>query len=54
MWYDVGPAVPAGQTRKLQLFGQFTTTVDKVALAFTAPDNLPPAGVYEQAIRAEL
>ena len=34
--------------------GQFTTTIDQVALAFTAPANLPPAGVYEQAIQAEL
>jgi hypothetical protein len=54
MWYDVGPAVHAGQIRELQFVGQFTTTVDKIALAFTAPDNLPPAGVYEKAIRAEL
>lgn len=54
MWYDVGPAVPEGQIRELKLFGQTTTTVDQVALAFTAPSNLPPAKVYEQAIRAEL
>lgn len=54
MWYDIGPAVPAGQIRALQLIGQFTTTVDQVALAFTAPSNLPPPRVYEQAILAEL
>jgi hypothetical protein len=54
MWYDVGPEVPEGQIRDLILCGQSTTTVDQVALAFTAPSNLPPAKVYEQAIRAEL
>lgn len=54
MWYDVGAAVPDGQIRELKLFGQTTTTVDQVALAFTAPSNLPPPKVYEQAIRAEL
>ena len=54
MWYDVGPPVADGQIRELQLFGQTTTTVDQVALAFTAPSNLPPPKVYEQAIRVEL
>ncbi len=54
MWYDIGPAVPDGQIRNLNFCGQATTTVDQVALAFTAPSNLPPPKVYEQAIRAEL
>jgi hypothetical protein len=54
MWYDIGPPEPAGQIRSLQLIGQFTTTVDSVALAFTAPSNLPLPQVYEQAINAEL
>jgi hypothetical protein len=54
MWYDVGAPVPEGQIRSLELGGQSTTTVDQVALAFTAPSNLPPAKVYEQAIIAEL
>lgn len=54
MWYDVGPPVPAGQIRQLNLQGRFTTTVDQVALAFTSPSNLPDANVYEAAIRAEL
>jgi Restriction endonuclease NotI len=54
MWYDVGPPVPDGQIRDLELCGQSTTTIDQVALAFTAPSNLPPAKVYEQAIKAEL
>ena len=34
--------------------GQMTTTVDQVALAFTAPSNLPAPGAYERAIRASL
>jgi hypothetical protein len=54
MWYDVGEPVTPGAIRELKLFGQFTTTVDQVALAFTAPSNLPPARVYEKAIRDEL
>ena len=43
-----------GQIRALESGGQSTTTIDQVALAFTAPSNLPPAKVYEQAIIAEL
>lgn len=54
MWYDIGAPVPEGQIRPLELGGQSTTTIDQVALAFTAPSNLPPAKVYEQAIIAEL
>ena len=54
MWYDVGEPVPAGEIRQLTMVGQFTTTIDQVALAFTAPSNLPPAQVYEKAIRASL
>jgi hypothetical protein len=53
-WYNVGPEVPAGQIRSLTPEGQFTTTIDQVALAFTSPANLPPAGVYQHAIQAEL
>lgn len=54
MWYDIGPAVVAGSQRALVGVGQFTTTIDQVAHAFTAPSNLPPAQVYENAIRASL
>lgn len=54
MWYDVGPVVPEGQQRQLIQGGRSTTTIDQVALAFTAPSNLPPAQVYENAIRATL
>jgi hypothetical protein len=54
MWYDVGPDVPHGRQRDLLSGVRFTTTIDQVALAFTAPSNLPPPQVYENAIRAEL
>jgi hypothetical protein len=54
MWYDVGAPVAPGNIRDLNSIGRFTTTIDQVALAFTAPSNLPPPQVYEQAIRAEL
>jgi len=54
MWYDIGPEVLAGQRRELANIGKFTTTIDQVALAFTAPSNLPPPQVYENAIRASL
>jgi hypothetical protein len=54
MWYDVGPPVEPGNQRDLINAGQFTTTIDQVALAFTAPSNLPPARVYENTIRASL
>ncbi len=54
MWYDVGPEVEPGNIRPLVSVGHFTTTIDQVALAFTAPSNLPPPQVYENAIRASL
>jgi hypothetical protein len=54
MWYNIGTAVAEGEIRSLNHEGQFTTTVDQVALAFTSPSNLPDANVYEQAINAEL
>lgn len=53
-WYDLGPECSHGEQRLLMFGGQMTTTVDQVALAFTSPRNLPAAGVYEAAIRAEL
>lgn len=52
--YELGPKVPMGRRRKLSFFGQFTTTVDQVALAFTAPMNLPDMNVYEAAINKAL
>jgi hypothetical protein len=54
IWYDIGPEALPGNVRDLLKIGQFTTTIDQVALAFTAPSNLPPSLVYEKAIRAEL
>jgi hypothetical protein len=54
MWYDIGPEVQAGHQRELISVGKFTTTIDQVALAFTAPSNLPPPLVYENAIRTSL
>ncbi len=53
-WYDLGSETAPSQRRQLVHQGNFTTTIDQVALAFTAPANLPPAGVYEEAIEAEL
>jgi hypothetical protein len=53
-WYDLTEQGPAASLRGLKLAGQFTSTVDQVAHAFTAPANLPPAGSYEQAIRTSL
>lgn len=53
-WYDVGEECQHGKRRGLQFGGQFTTTIDQVALAFTAPRDLPPAGVYQEAIESEL
>ncbi len=54
MWYDVGEPQGNGAIRPLERQGEFTTTIDSVALAFTSPSNLPPAKVYERAIRDEL
>ena len=44
----------SGEPRALRRNGMFTTTVDNVALAFTAPKNLPPAGAYQNAIEKAL
>ena len=53
-WYDLGEKCSNGSLRALELGGQWTTTIDQVALAFTSPSNLPPSGVYEKAILAGL
>jgi hypothetical protein len=50
-WYDLDDVIKEGNPRALNFVNSFTTTADQVALAFTAPSNLPDAGVYEQAIR---
>lgn len=54
IWYDISDTFPEGQTRNLELIGEFTTTVDQVATAFTSPTNLPPERVYETAIKEVL
>lgn len=54
LWYDLAIASESGKDLALLLQGQFTTTVDQVALAFTAPKNLPEPGTYEEAIRSTL
>ena len=52
--YELGPSPPSGLHRNMTLSGQFTTTVDQVAIAFTSPMNLPDQNVYEAAIDAAL
>jgi hypothetical protein len=52
--YDLGPDLGQAAIRDLVFKGQMTTTVDQVASALSAPTNLPAAGVYQQAIEAEL
>lgn len=54
LWYDVGESVAKGKLRTLEKKGEFITTVDQVATAFTSPSNLPERNVYEEAIRAAL
>ncbi|QDD95639.1 Type II restriction-modification system restriction subunit [Roseomonas mucosa] len=51
--YDLG-AASIGHHRPLRKVAHWTTTVDQVALAFTAPRNLPPVGVYENAANSAL
>ena len=52
--YTVAPEVTSQLPRPITLAETFTTTVDQVCLAFSSPQNLPPARVYEQAINASL
>lgn len=52
--YDLGDTPEHGNSIPINLTNSFTTTVDQVALAFTAPRNLPPTRAYEQAIRERL
>jgi hypothetical protein len=54
LWYDLIGPTSSGNSTPLALGGRLTTTVDQVAMAFTAPKNLPEAGMYEQAIRSSL
>lgn len=52
--YALGEIIDSAKHRELVFSGQFTTTVDQVALAFTSPMNLPPPNVYEKAIKLAL
>jgi hypothetical protein len=52
--YELGPVKPPGHHRDLVQSGTFTTTVDQIALAFSAPSNLPDMSVYENSITAAL
>lgn len=54
MWYDLGPSREPGEQRDLVPGGQLTTTIEQIAVALTAPKNLPEPKVYETAIRKEL
>lgn len=52
--YDLGSDAGPGIRRNLIKGETFTTTVEQVAYAFVSPVNLPPMGVYEDAIQAAL
>jgi len=52
--YELGALDPATNQRALVFNAQFTTTVDQVAMAFTAPMNLPDQNVYAAAINVAL
>lgn len=53
-WYNMGSGASSNTIGELKYLGQNTTTIDQVALAFTSPSNLPPEGVYEEAINQEI
>ncbi|HYE32619.1 MAG TPA: NotI family restriction endonuclease [Methylomirabilota bacterium] len=53
-WYELSNSPRPGEPRDLLLGGRYTTTVDQVVKAFTAPDDLPEARVYERAITETL
>lgn len=52
--YGLDAAGEGGTTRKLKFQEELTTTVDQLAIAFTAPMNLPPSGAYASAIAKKL
>lgn len=52
--YELGAVDTATAQRALVFNAQFTTTVDQVAMAFTAPMNLPDQNVYAAAINLAL
>ena len=54
MHYSIGGTAECGSSIPLTKLGVFTATVDEVALAFTAPKNLPAIESYEHAILSAL
>ncbi|MDA0263399.1 MAG: NotI family restriction endonuclease [Chloroflexi bacterium] len=52
LWYSLDDI--QNRNRSLSKRGDFSTLVNQVALAFTAPMNLPPPGSYETAIKQEI
>lgn len=52
--YGLEEAASPGEFRPMTFTGQFTTTVDQVALAFTSPMHLPDADVYHKAVTTAL
>jgi hypothetical protein len=52
--YEFRSAHQDGDVRQVLRVGRATTTVDHIARAFSARKRTPPAGSYEQAIRAQL
>lgn len=52
-WYNINDFQEHGRPRRLVCDGEFTTTVEQVAQALGGQQSLPPAGVYEKAIKQE-
>lgn len=52
--FELADRRPGQKIRALKSPTRFTTTIDQVALAFTAPRNLPDEGVYELAANLAL
>lgn len=52
-WYNIEPNQEDGKTRPLICEGEFSTTVEQVAQSLSGQSRLPPAGVYENAIKQE-
>ena len=48
--FELDSSAVSGKNKLLVKSGQFTTTVDQIAVAFTGPVNLPEQNVYEAAI----
>lgn len=53
-WYNLAAKQSSGMVRGLVCEGELTSTVSQVAQALSGQKRLPPAGVYEKAIRTEL